>query len=414
MDDSQVAKRIGELYNELKEEEQFWNEITKRVNEEFGTSLSRDAVRGRGRRWDRSGEKSKLVTKNKEQELKIDDEESVIEDTPLSEDETLDDFIARKRIDLSKFAIVEATLNEYAGNEQIKVRVRPKMPDVFNEKEFLDKIASVVSRHSRESVVETITPYGKIVEESKNLFVPCLFDAHIESPSFSGDYFVWLNDLMKMGVQGGYNPDTILLIIGNDFGHFDDQNYQTTSGTLVGGTRTYLDSVDERCSIMLKAIDLMTLYSENVNIAFVPGNHDRLSTYWLKKVAESFYKEDGAVNIVGCQNPRTYFLYGETLLGMTHGSDEKKFDLASLMAVESPIEWSKSKKRMWLTGHLHQQNRAYNMLSEKFGVISRIFPSLVDPDDWHILKGYIGNDRAAELLVFDDKGKVAEFHLSVR
>ncbi len=53
------------------------------------------------------------------------------------------------------------------------------------------------------------------------------------------------------------------------------------------------------------------------------------------------------------------------------------------------------------------------MLSEKFGVIQRIFPSLVAPDDWHILKGYVGNERAAEMLVYGAEGKLAEFHLSI-
>ena len=398
-----VLERIEELYELLRTEDKFWVEIAEKVTRETGEHYSKDRVRGI---WRRSP-----ARKEEGYEPVLEQKESItIEaggDTLIGE--TLQEFLRRKNIDLDTFAIVEATVNEYAGNEQIKVRLRPKVDEEFNQEEFLAKIAEVVAR-PRE-IPDFIQD-----EEAKTdyLFIPVLFDAHIDSPKFDGDYVLWLEKLLKMGRDAGYRPGRILFIVGNDFGHIDNGRYETTAGTLVGSKRTYLDSVDERCSVLLGACNVLRRNCPKVDIILVPGNHDAFSVYWLGKVIESYYRNDASVTVLNGQSPRKYYRYGKTLFGMTHGNEEKKFDLASLMAVESPLDWAASENRIWLTGHLHQQNRMYNMLSEQFGVIQRIFSSLVAPDDWHVLKGYIGNAQTAELLVYDLDGKIGEFQLNIR
>lgn len=89
---------------------------------------------------------------------------------------------------------------------------------------------------------------------------------------------------------------------------------------------------------------------------------------------------------------------------MTHGNEEKSTDLAALMAIEAPEKWGLSKYREWLTGHLHKRSTMYHMINEQYGVTTRIMPSLCDSDSWHILKGFVGNHRIAEGLIYSFRG----------
>jgi hypothetical protein len=394
--------RIDELYERYSNEKSFWELIANEISLEFDEEFSKDRVRGL---WRRSKANNDVYQKgNAASESKPD---LVIDTDGIS---SVDELLSRSKVDLDTYEVDHFILNVWDGKEQVKVWLKRKVAEGFNQSEFLDLIEKVVSNHRPRQK-------QKIEKSSRGdgcLFIPVLFDAHIDSPKFNGNYINWLEKLIQMGVASGYNPTRIMFVIGNDFGHIDNQHSQTTAGTFVGATRTYLDSVDERCSIVLQACDLLRSYCDNLDVLVVPGNHDFFSSYWLGKVVESYYKEDDSISILNGQSPRKYYRYGKNLFGLTHGNEEKKFDLASLMAVESPIDWSMTENRVWLTGHLHQQNRMYNMLSEKFGVIQRIFPSLVPPDDWHILKGYIGNEQAGELLVYGKDGKIAEFQLVIR
>lgn len=394
--------RINELYEQLSGEGSFWDKIANQITQEYHEVYSKDRVRGLWRR-NRNNEDSQQY-QSPEKETKPD---LTIDADGVS---SVDELLAKSKVDLETYEVDHFILNVWDGKEQVKVWLKRKTPDGFNQDEFLSLIDKVVANHRPELIYHSV---DRTTRPDDCLFIPVLFDAHIDSPKFNGNYVDWLQKLINMGIASGYKPTRILFIIGNDFGHIDNQKYETTGGTLVGSTRTYLDSVDERCSIILRACDLLRSYCQNLDVLVVPGNHDAFSTYWLGKVVESYYKNDGRISVLNGQSPRKYYRYGKNLFGLTHGNEEKKFDLASLMAVESPMDWAMSQNRIWLTGHLHQQNRMYNMLSEKFGVIQRIFPSLVAADDWHILKGYIGNARAAELLVYDVDGKLAEFQLTV-
>jgi hypothetical protein len=404
VDNDDLLWRINELYDQYSGESAFWERIAEVITQETGETFTKDKVRGR---WRRQGGQQAQQEGKKEKDTEPD---LTVDADGVS---SVDELIAKSGIDLGTYMVDHFILNVWDGKEQVKVWLKRKTPDPFNESDFLDKIGDVVSRHIRLQPV-VVKPPKKEQEATEYLFVPVIFDAHLDSPKASCDYVDVLRRLVSMGTSAGYTPSRTMFVIGNDFGHIDNAAYSTTGGTLVGSRSTYLDSVDERCSKLLLATDFLRSVSDNLDILSIPGNHDRFSTYWLAKVIDAYYRADTRVFVDSGQSPRKYYRYGRTLFGLTHGSEERSYDMASLMAVESPLDWAATETRIWLTGHLHQQKRMYNMLSEKFGVIQRIFPALVKSDDWHVLKGYIGNDVAAQLLVYDDKGQVAEFHLSVR
>ena len=399
MTDKSVVERIDELYSQLREERDFWKTIADTVSEEFGEEFTVDKARGR---WRRSKPKQNETRNENLPEIVLTDDNI----------ETLDELLLKSKVDLDTYFVDHFVTNVWDGKTQIKAWLRRKTPDDFNETEFLQKIQNIVE--TRKEYIPTYESIEPVDSENKVLFIPCLFDAHTDSPFFSGDYLNVLERLLLNGISNGNKPDRILFPIGNDFGHYDNDKSETTAGTRVQSKSSYLDSVDTRCKLILDSCDLLRRYTRHLDVVVIPGNHDRFSMYWIGKVLEGYYKNDMSVTIMNGHDPRKYYRHGKTLFGFTHGSDEKSMDMVGLMAVEAPLDWAASDNRGWLTGHLHQQNRSYSMLNEKFGVIKRILPSLCNPDEWHILKGYIGNDRAAELLIYNEEGKISEIQLSIK
>lgn len=408
-----VLERIEELHGQLSSENSFWSKIARTVTEETGEEYSRDRVRGlwrRSRPANDSGEQI-YTTGDESIKVKVPDTIEMEDDTFIGE--TLDEFIKRKNIDLNLFSIVEATVNEYGNNEQIKIRLKPKVDEEFNEAEFLAKIDDVVSKYSAGLLLDDGATITFPEEDDECLFIPVIFDAHIDSPHFTANYVSHLAKMVKTGIASGHRPTRIAFIIGNDFGHNDNGQY-TTGGTLVGGKHSYIDSIEERCSIILKSCDMLRSYTPKLDIISIPGNHDRFSSIWLSKVVESYYRGDGNVTVMSSGHPRKYYRFNEVLLGLTHGNEEKESSLISLMAVESPFDWAASTHREWFTGHLHKTATTYMMIDEEHGVIKRTFPSLVNSDHWHIYKGFIGNEVAGDLLMYNKNSRIGEFHFPIK
>jgi hypothetical protein len=106
-----------------------------------------------------------------------------------------------------------------------------------------------------------------------------------------------------------------------------------------------------------------------------------------------------------------YHEYHKVLLGLNHGRDIKPSRLGGVMASEQREAWGRTRWREWLIGHWHTKGEAVLApVSEDVGVRVRTIPSLTPPCAWHARKGYIGNVRAAECLVYHpEAGYRAQF-----
>ena len=98
---------------------------------------------------------------------------------------------------------------------------------------------------------------------------------------------------------------------------------------------------------------------------------------------------------------RKYVKYGPTLLGLTHGCDEKHDSLASVMIHERPQEFAEASHREWHLGHLHKRKETKYVAGDTHGgTIVRILPSLSATDAWHFQKGYVKGPKAAEAYLW--------------
>lgn len=340
---------------------------------------------------------------------------------------TLDDFVKDRNIDLTKYKVsfFECTNWEMAYGNQNRTdhtvvplyRIRARFVPIVSTS--LDQaIESFINR------LNTPAPYVKYIphiKPKKYLLEISLYDHHFGKLAWEPEtnntydlkiakelYVNAVSDLLRK--TSAYQLDEILLVIGQDF-----LNINNEAGTTERGTEQDCDSrlgkiIDVATNSLHDAIKEMLEYSR-VKILWVPGNHDRLTSYTICKILEAYYKNDERIVFDVGWNTRKYVEFGKVLIGYTHGHDEKKGSLPLIMAGEVPELWGRTKYREIHTGHFHTRKQTnYNSNDTIHGIPVKVLGSLTATDAWHYRKGFVNNIRHAECFLWDsENGLEGEF-----
>lgn len=178
-------------------------------------------------------------------------------------------------------------------------------------------------------------------------------------------------------------PEKIIVSTGSDWFHVDNSNATTTRGTAQDISGSPAQILLEGCLLAREHIDALRQVAP-VEIVFMPGNHDRHSALTLMLYLYAAY--EGIDDVVVNMSPRMrqYMVYGNTLLGFTHGDGAQLRKLPNLMAHEAADDWGRVDNRLWFSGHLHHQK-----VHEVGGCMLIQLPSLSGEDRYHHQKGYV-------------------------
>jgi len=223
-----------------------------------------------------------------------------------------------------------------------------------------------------------------------------------------------LRDLLDRAA--GFRIEEFLIPLGSDFLHVDGLGNTTVNGTP--------QDVDGRITKILQTAKQAVLWAVEeaaargrVKLLYVPGNHDRLLSYCLAMTADAWFRNAPQVTVDYAPTTRKYHCYGQVLIGMTHGDEEKHSSLPTIMATECPDAWQACKNgvREWHIGHTHKAKRVdYVGLDTHDGIPVRSLRSLSAVDAWHYRKGYVGTTRSAEALVYSQSAWVGHFVVNAR
>lgn len=211
-----------------------------------------------------------------------------------------------------------------------------------------------------------------------------------------------------------YALERIVLPVGSDFFQVDNWLNTTHAGTPVDHDGRF-PKVFAAGVLAVKAAILQCLAVAPVDVLWVPGNHDTTTSFYLVCCLEQFFagsKTKGLTFDIG-PSPRKYLEHGTSLIGYTHGKDEKVADLPTIMATEKADAWSRTTCREWRLGDKHHKKQwVTKPADEKHGVRMTVCPSLSGTDSWHHRKGYVGARRCVEVSLWHrDDGYTG--HLSV-
>ena len=190
--------------------------------------------------------------------------------------------------------------------------------------------------------------------------------------------------------------DKILFVFGNDYFHYD-YDRKTVHGTMQDTNMKIKQMYLKGIEILIKVIDKLSEVA-NVDVLWVPGNHDFTIGFYALRELLAWYRKDEHVNVIDDVTPRKYYRYGKNLLGFSHGSEEGK-RLETLMQEESCKDWGQTTWHEWHLGHLHSES-----LKEVHGLFIRRISSLTPPDEWHNISGYGAKEKAQAFLWDKQKG----------
>ena len=217
---------------------------------------------------------------------------------------------------------------------------------------------------------------------------------------------VFRNAVEDMLAESAGRPVTeFLLPIGNDFYHIDNSRNTTHAGTPQDTDGRYAKVIESGELAVIWAVERLMVLGP-VRVVWVPGNHDPTTSYHLARTVAAWFRRCDRVSVDCSPSPRKYHRYGTTLLGMTHGNEERHTSLPALMATERPAEWAAAKCREWLLGHQHRSRQfGTRPVDTHDGVTVRVLPSLAGTDAWHHRKGYVSARHAAEVYWYGrDRG----------
>lgn len=335
---------------------------------------------------------------------------------------TVDELIEHQGIDLSIWEIVKSTVKAYGvsgkrktgrGNEtlwqatnlSISVEIKRRAPKIVQNaiQSLLEKLDPI-----------KLPPRKLRPAKQGNLLEISMYDHHFGKRSWgqavsSANYDLEIAaDLWKHGVEtalervGNGRFSKILIPVGNDLFHVNDWQSQTANGTRV-------ESTDDRFEKVFRVVLESIRYTIErcreiapVELLYVPGNHDRHTSWFLCETLWQIYRGDKHILIDNSPTSRKYRQHGETLLGYTHGDTCKLTSLPGLLSMEAPREaWASSSFRVFNTGHWHKKKTTQFTVADVIdGVIVKTLPSLCGTDFWHYLHGFVGSPRMMECAIY--------------
>ena len=188
-----------------------------------------------------------------------------------------------------------------------------------------------------------------------------------------------------------------------DFFHADNTSNRTTrSGAILDVDTRWPKVLRVGAKLMTEVISTALNHHEEVVVKNLIGNHDDHSAYALSLILDAFYSQEPRVTVDLSPSLYWYYVYGNNLLGATHGHTVKLPNLPTIMAEDKPEDWGRTKYRYWYTGHVH-----HKQVIEIGSSVIESFRSLVGKDAWTAASGYRSGRDISGIVLHKEFGEVA-------
>lgn len=216
----------------------------------------------------------------------------------------------------------------------------------------------------------------------------------------------------------------VLLVVGNDILHTDNNKHTTTSGTLQDTAGSYFQSYQAAIHGYRGIVTLALEMGLAVDVVYCPSNHDWHTGYTIAHNLAAWFRAHPAFSATDyniSENHRKYYRFGGNLMIFTHGDGAKEADLPQIMLVEAKHHAAECQHRYAYLHHFHHkikkalgvrpQSRekdhiAMTVMSSGIGQMEgdnlqiEYVRSPSPPDGWHSRNGYL-NRQAVEAFIHD-------------
>ena len=358
------------------------------------------------------------------QTLDVRDDGSVVTATAFgSEVRTIEELIARAKIDLTKYEVdrpetsmYETSVRDAEGTirkvQNFRIVARFRLKHGPNLKEQVEALVAGAMAPLNKAIALR-QPKGKAPSKqaaSGLMQAVVIADPHIAKHAWGretghGDYDIPIavqllrraaTEQIAYGNQCGIDKRYLFLL--GDVLHYDTPHGQTTAGTPLERDGRVEKMLEEATRALFGIINL-SAETHPTEVVMVGGNHDALLSVALRHILSAYFRDDPRVTVEMGATTRKYLTWGKCLIGLTHGDKAQK-SLGELMAVEAREQWGAAILRDIHHGHRHSEA----MTTTKGGVTVRQHPALCPPDGWHSAEGYVGAPRGMDSYLYHADG----------
>jgi len=335
---------------------------------------------------------------------------------------SLDDLLQACNVDLNIWEVDKYDIGTYEVTG-FDANRKPITITMFRTKAWLKRIDPTMNiQKIREELVEDLVPLfdsipktaiypNSFQEDDEHLLEINACDLHIGKIGIDGDEYSIdiarqrmidaLQHLVKRA--SGFYINQILFVVGNDFLNSDGDwpVPSTTKGTPQFNTDKHIDTYRAGRKLIIECVEMLTEIAP-VHIDVIPGNHDRESMMHIGDALEMFYENNGNVTVNNDMRMMKAYHYGRCLIVNDHGDGPKLNDLPGIVSQRYRNVWSEVRHVEVHRGHYHT-NKSYKMqaVEELNGLTVRNLSSMTATDEWHDMKGYVGNIKKASAFVWN-------------
>lgn len=202
--------------------------------------------------------------------------------------------------------------------------------------------------------------------------------------------------------------ERMYFVVGGDLINMDTFNGSTTSGTPLDNCMSATEAYVQAFDAMHWAINYIKAFCKELVIVYVPGNHDRLSSYHLVHALSKSIKSSEITWDVKYEERKVH-VWHNNFNAFEHG-DKRSKNNPLIYASEYPKQWGATTNRTLFKGHIHTDRKVEYMTSnETAGFIEKTLPSLGKTDYYHYSNKYVGNRRSGKLeLQHPTMGNICE------
>jgi len=202
--------------------------------------------------------------------------------------------------------------------------------------------------------------------------------------------------------------ERMYFVVGGDIINMDTFSGTTTGGTPVDNCMSATQAYVQAFDAMHWAINYIKAFCKELVVVYVPGNHDRLSSYHLVH-ALSMSIESTEITWDTKYEERKVHVWHNNFNAFEHG-DKRSKNNPLIYASEYPKQWGATTNRTLFKGHIHTDRKVEYMTSnETAGFIEKTLPSLGKTDYYHYSNKFVGNRRSGKLeLQHPTMGNICE------
>lgn len=189
-----------------------------------------------------------------------------------------------------------------------------------------------------------------------------------------------------------------------DWLHFDGMAAVTpTNHHVLDADGRFSKIVEVSVRILRRLVDFALARHEKVVVLMAEGNHDLVSSIWLRTIFRALYENEPRVFVIDSELPYYVHQHGETMIAFHHGHLKKNDALPMLFAAQFPKIWGTTTKRYAHTGHRHHVEE-----KEHSGMTVVQHPTLAARDAYAARGGWLAERQVSAITYHAKWGQVSK------